>query len=150
MELIPSIVTALRANANVTSLLPDGANGIITAGSLRLALPNTTGLPLIAVRDMGESGSLRALPFTQPLVFFRVYDQGAPSNHSYITINRVIDELIRALHRVPLTTQMSYQSLFELSFDNFITLDDFDEFLKLPFRGVRFRAFTVSHFYDAR
>lgn len=149
LDITPAIINALKNASLVTAQLGQGASGIIVAGNVTLGrVSDATQFPLIAVEDRGLMGGIRALPFGENMYQVRVYDFAPVANaYSYVRINAIIPEIISALHRVTLTTEMSYTNLFELWYDNFISPELVDEYLKLPVRYVRFRAFVASHFY---
>ena len=151
MDIAQALATKLRADAVILSLLPSGANGVILAETLMTGrVPAAVILPCIAVQDKGDSGGVNAFPLIQTVIDLRVYDNAQPNALTYININNIMDECVRCLHRVPFTTAMSYQSLYEVHYDNYRSPNSFDDLLKLPFRIVRFRAYTVSRFYDQR
>lgn len=151
MDIAQALATKLRADAVILSLLPSGANGIILAETLMTGrVPDAVTLPCIAVQDMGDSGGVNALPLIQTVIHLRVYDNAQPNALTYININRIMDECLRCLHRVPFTSQMSYQTLYEVWYDNYRSPASFDDLLKLPFRVIRFRAYSSSNLYDQR
>lgn len=152
LDLIPAVRNVLLANAALLARLPGSTNGIIVAGNLALGrVPDNVGLPLIALKDSGTMGSASGLPFEQNIFHVRVYDNAVAANNlSYVQINPILEEVIHTLHRVSYITHMSYESMFEILFDNYKSPELFDEYLKLPYRFARFRAFLVRHEYDPR
>lgn len=136
---------------NVLGQLPGGANGIIVAGNLALGrIPDSVGLPCIAIQDSGTPvGSTKTLPFEQNVFHVRVYDNAvAPNNISYARITPLLEEIVHALGRVTYTANFSYAVLFEVWYDNYKSPELFDEYLKLPFRFARFRAYSVRNDYE--
>ena len=151
MDISQALATKLRTDPAVLALLPSGANGIILAETLMTGrVPAEVLLPCIAIQDMGDSGGVNALPLIQTVINLRVYDNALPNALTYININRIMDECFRCLHRVPFSSQMSYQTLYEVHYDGYKSPNSFDDLLKIPFRIIRFRAYSVSHFYDQR
>ena len=148
-DLIPAITVKLRADSVVTSLLPSGANGIVLAQNVAAGrADNSLLLPCIAIADGGSRAN--PLPFSSTSIHLRIYDNADPNSFTYLNIDRISDECIRVLHRTPLDTRMSYQTLLELWYDNFISPELYDDVLRLPYRYIRFRAYTVSQFHDDR
>lgn len=149
LDITPAIINTLKSASLVTAQLGLGSNGIIVAGNLSLGRSDdATRFPIVAVEDRGLTGGISALPFGENIFQVRVYDFAPVANaYSYVRINAILPEIIKSLHRVTLTTEMSYTNLFELWYDNYISPELVDEYLKLPVRYVRFRAFVVSHLY---
>lgn len=151
MDIAQAIATKLRADAAILALLPSGASGIILAETLMTGrVPAAITLPCIAIQDMGDSGGVNALPLIQTVINLRVYDNAQPNALTYININRIMDECLRCLHRVPFTSQMSYQTLYEVWYDNYRSPASIDDLLKLPFRVIRFRAYSSSNIANQR
>lgn len=144
MDSVQAIVQKLRSDSTILSLLPSNTNGIIQAGMLSNGVPSGLLLPCIAIYDGGNYGGARSLPFSEQIVELRIYDNANPNQITYININRIAEECIRALHLTTLDSNMSYQSDFDVYYDNYISGDLYSEKLKLPYRVVRFRVFGVG------
>lgn len=147
LSIVPAAANKLAATTNITSVLPNGANGIIPAFNLLGdTFPSNLNLPCIVLKDGGTYGQARDLPFTQQTLMVMVYDTAPSPNHiSYSRIDQLVWECIAALDRATLVMEASYYSLFSIEYDNYISGDLFDTNFRLPYKAVRFRAFMATH-----
>lgn len=145
LDLTPAVANKLKATSLITSVLPLGADGIISAFTLRVDnFPDTINLPCIVVKGGGIYGRPSELPHTQDTIMLQIYDTAPSPNHlSYQRIDQLVWECIKALDKQELVLEASYYSMFEIIWDNYISAALFDEKLKCPCKWVRFRAFMA-------
>ena len=130
--------SALRNYGSLTSLLPDGEDGIISAGMMKAGRKT----PCLTLQMGPVGGGIRRQPHYTELVFARVYysrkAMGAPS---FKDIDAIVEQAIAALDDTGITTEDDFT--FKVQWE-YTSGDLFDEVFRLDFRMMRFRAFRLK------
>lgn len=143
-----SVADLVRASSLVMAYLNNDSARVMATGRLRAQPPNGDNLPCVTIDEAGMTGGARYMPWFEERVNLRVYDTAAsPSSASYVTIDRIIEELVRTLHAVNLDVRMSYRATWEIRFDDYISRESWDNNLKLPYRVARFCIYGAWFIY---
>ena len=131
--------TALRNYSPLTSLLPEGASSIISAGMMKAG----KAMPCVTIQMGPAGGGIRGQPNYTELVFVRVYySQLAMGSPSFKDIDAIVEKVRAALDNTGITTDDDFT--WKLQWDSFTSGDLFDEVYRANFRTVRFRAFRLK------
>ena len=129
--------SALRNYSSLTSLLPDGVNGIISAGMMKAGKIT----PCVTLQMGPVGGGILRQPHYTELVFARVYySQRAMGAPSFKDIDAIVEQAIAALDDTGITTEDDFT--FKVQWE-YTSGDLFDEVFRSDFRMMRFRAFRL-------
>ena len=137
-----AIVTHLRTDSVLTSLLGAGQDSILVPGRLKADTPT----PCIVVRAASTIGSASRLPHYQQLWEIRVYYN--PISLAGGRWPEVDDVLVRVrdrLHNASLSVDDG--TLWAFKWDEFESADLWDFILEMYFRVTRFRAYRSTSYW---